>query len=110
MVGGGLIRSMGGWSEVKTICLAGIQELADERILGNGGFVEQIIKEATGNIRLQFAGADNKEQIVKVIQKYCNKLGIHIKELQTSGRRRQISLVRKRSEVFLVNNVLTLKS
>lgn len=105
LVGGGLIRSNGGWSEVKAMRLAGIQELADERILGTGDFVEQIIKESEGNIRLQFAGADKKEQIDKVIQKYCNKAGIHIKELQSGGRRRQISLVRKKLIQILVKEI-----
>jgi REP element-mobilizing transposase RayT len=102
LVGGGLIRSMGGWSEVKAMRLAGIHELADDRILGSGEFVEQIIKESEGNVRLQFAGADKKEQIDKVIQQTCNKAGIHIKELQAGGRRRQIALVRKKLIQILV--------
>ena len=37
LVGGGLIRSAGGWSEVKTLRRRGAPELGDERILGSGG-------------------------------------------------------------------------
>ena len=34
MVGGGLIRSLGGWSVVKSLRKSGIFEKGDERILG----------------------------------------------------------------------------
>jgi putative transposase len=42
--GGGLIRSLGGWSAVKA--LGGMSERikGDERILGDGGFVEEVLK------------------------------------------------------------------
>ena len=46
LVGGGLIRSLGGWSNVISMRRHGDRDLSDERILGNGDFVEQIIKEA----------------------------------------------------------------
>ena len=38
MVGGGLIRSLGGWSPVKTRRRPGEREFSDARILGNGKF------------------------------------------------------------------------
>jgi putative transposase len=42
-VGGGLIRSLGGWSVVKS--LGGMSERikGDERILGDGSFVEEVL-------------------------------------------------------------------
>ena len=44
LVGGGLIRSLGGWSAVRA--LRGMSERikGDERILGDGGFVEDVLK------------------------------------------------------------------
>ena len=39
LVGGGLIRSMGGWSEVVSMRRLGIKERTDERILGTGDIV-----------------------------------------------------------------------
>ncbi len=45
LVGGGLIRSLGGWSEVKKIRLKGIDRLkGDERILGDSEFVQSILR------------------------------------------------------------------
>jgi putative transposase len=45
LVGGGLVRSAGGWSQVKALRRIGGREKSDERILGSGGFVEQILSD-----------------------------------------------------------------
>ena len=47
LVGGGLIRSLGGWAEVKKLRLKGQDRMkGDERILGDGDFVMEILSEA----------------------------------------------------------------
>ncbi len=46
MVGGGLIRSQGGWSAVNALRRLGVREKSDERILGSGKFVEQLIQQS----------------------------------------------------------------
>jgi len=47
LVGGGLIWSLGGWSEVKKMRLKGQDRMkGDERILGDGDFVMDILTEA----------------------------------------------------------------
>lgn len=47
MVGGGLIRSLGGWSEARKLRLKGQDRMkGDERILGDGDFVMDILSEA----------------------------------------------------------------
>jgi putative transposase len=46
LVGGGLIRSAGGWSAVKALRKAGAVQKGDERILGDGDFVESVLSEA----------------------------------------------------------------
>jgi putative transposase len=46
LTGGGLIRSVGGWSAVKTLRKAGALQKGDERILGDGEFVEEVLSEA----------------------------------------------------------------
>ncbi len=40
LVGGGLIRSGGGWAAVRMLCKAEKFHKSDERILGDGDFVE----------------------------------------------------------------------
>ncbi len=42
LTGGGLIRSSGGWTAVKAMRRAQIFQKADERLLGNGDFVNKV--------------------------------------------------------------------
>lgn len=53
LVGGGLIRSQGGWSAVKAMRRSGEEENGDERIFGSGEFVEQLLAEAEAKIKRQ---------------------------------------------------------
>jgi len=45
LIGGGLLRSAGGWTGLKDFRKAGIRVKGDERILGAGDFVETALKE-----------------------------------------------------------------
>src|SRR3990167_4570853 len=45
LVGGGLIRSLGGWSQVLSLRRKGGRVASDERILGSGEFIEQLLNE-----------------------------------------------------------------
>ncbi|MBI5591986.1 MAG: transposase [Deltaproteobacteria bacterium] len=62
LVGGGLIRSSGGWAAVKALQKAGIFQKNDERILGDGEFVEKVLSFANEKMersyRLQVQGVD----------------------------------------------------
>lgn len=46
LTGGGLIRSAGGWSTVKSLRKIGALQKGDERILGDGEFVENVLLQA----------------------------------------------------------------
>jgi REP element-mobilizing transposase RayT len=46
LVGGGLIRSVGGWTAVKALRKANAFQKGDERILGDGDFVQSVLLEA----------------------------------------------------------------
>jgi REP element-mobilizing transposase RayT len=50
LTGGGLIRSLGGWSEVRSLALkAGEHMKSDERILGDPDFVSDVLSQANEN-------------------------------------------------------------
>jgi hypothetical protein len=50
LLGGGLVRSAGGWSVVKAM-RRGLERIkGDERILGEGDFVETVLKAAQENL------------------------------------------------------------
>jgi len=61
LVGGGLIRSLGGWSNVISMRRHGDRALSDERILGTGAFVEQILNEADDLVKRQVPESSQKK-------------------------------------------------
>ena len=46
LVGGGLIRSVGGWSALKDLRESNTRVISDERILGSSEFTESVLKKA----------------------------------------------------------------
>lgn len=102
LVGGGLIRSMGGWSQVLSMRKSGTKEMSDDRILGSGDFVAQIIRQADEAVEWQFANLISKDQIEQVIVSACTEAGIDVNELKGGSRRAVVSDVRRRLTVQLI--------
>ena len=46
LVGGGLIRSLGGWAQVLSLRRKGTRVASDARMLGSGEFIERLLSEA----------------------------------------------------------------
>ena len=55
LVGGGLIRSAGGWSVVKAFRRSEQRVKSDERLPGDGDFVECILKEAREDLERRYS-------------------------------------------------------
>jgi len=95
LVGGGLIRSMGGWSEVLASRRRGERQVADQRILGDGDFVKKVISGLDDivkkNLRLSGQRIDMKALAEKVSEKYNVSIG----ELRAGGRRRSVVKARR---------------
>lgn len=102
LVGGGLIRSMGGWSQVKSMRFLGMRESSDERILGSGEFVDDLLKDVDKNVKHQFLGQDRLKKVEQFISEVCNKENINIKELKFGSRRGTISKIRSNLAISLV--------
>jgi REP element-mobilizing transposase RayT len=94
LTGGGLIRSKGGWSQVLSARRSGRKEEFDERILGNGDFVNAILKEAEQKTIRQLKLRRSGKTIDKIIEEACKKERISANELKGGGRRRKVSALR----------------
>ncbi len=46
LTGGGLIRSLGGWTEARDALKGGVHIMSDERILGDSDFVDSVISQS----------------------------------------------------------------
>jgi len=105
LVGGGLVRSLGGWSQVKSLRSRGERVWADERILGTGEFVERIIQEADEGIRRQLALASRLEEARAYIVKACQEEGVSLQQLRTGGQRGVVSRCRSQIAHHLVEGL-----
>jgi len=90
LVGGGLIRSMGGWEAVKKLRRSGQDRMkGDVRILGEGAFVEQVLAKAdeqfTRRHELERRGYD----LDKVEQKVCTACRIVLEDVRKPGREKR---------------------
>ena len=94
LVGGGLIRSVGGWSEVLSLCRAKERVFTDERILGSGDFVETILREADERLKHQFGRNKDQKEVAALIDQMCEEEQINVKELRMGSRRGRISQIR----------------
>ena len=94
LTGGGLIRSQGGWSQVLSMRRRGQNEEFDQRILGGGEFVNQILKEAEERYVRQQKHKRAGKTIQKIIDVECRRRGINPLELRGGGRRRKVSETR----------------
>jgi REP element-mobilizing transposase RayT len=69
LTGGGLIRSMGGWSIVKAMRYSGNKEESDARILGSGEFVSELIKRAEEKVKYQLSAVELQKIITAEIER-----------------------------------------
>lgn len=93
LVGGGLVRSLGGWSKV--LSLKGRERYkSDERILGNSHFVQEVLKEADERLRRQLKTIASGKTIDNIIDEECSKGNINPNELRNRAVRKHITLCR----------------
>ncbi|MDA8141705.1 MAG: transposase [Desulfobacteraceae bacterium] len=95
LTGGGLVRSAGGWSAVSAMRKADSHMKSDERILGDGDFVAQILAQANEALEkkyeLKAAGID----IGYIAQRVAHLLDMPVEEVWLEGRYQK--LVKARS-------------
>ena len=105
LVGGGLIRSLGGWAEVRAIRQRGERVLTDPRILGTGPFVERLL--AAGDARQARLPARAKQwrEVQALIRRRCRAARVGLTDLHQGSRRRRIAAVRGALAVHLVTQV-----
>ena len=64
LIGGGLIRSHGGWANVKAMRRANIYEKTDERILGDGDFVQKVLEKAEEMYSPEVFGRSSSDRVI----------------------------------------------
>ena len=96
LTGGGLIRSIGGWSEVKSLRKRGQKQFSDERILGSGEFVREILDEVEETVKERLPAVSIEMEAKERLQRACEAAGIMTQALQGGCRMRECSELRKK--------------
>ena len=95
LVGGGLIRSLGSWAEVLSLRRRGGKQAYDQRILGDGEFVDTVLSEideiGKQNVRL----APKIMGVSSLAKRVCEVRKISIGELRSGSRRQEIVEARR---------------
>ena len=89
LIGGGLLRSQGGWEGVKALRRSGEYQKGDERILGDGDFVDEVLSQAEEHFeqkyRLQVEGYD----LDRLIERVGELLGVTPEDIMERGKGRR---------------------
>ena len=89
LAGGGLIRSAGGWSIVKGLRKASARMKGDERILGDGDFVEKVLKGAGEELERKYKFEAQGYDFDWVVRYVAQLLGMEPPDVLARGKHRQ---------------------
>jgi REP element-mobilizing transposase RayT len=105
LIGGGLVRSLGGWAAVKSARRRDIKEKGDERILGSGNFVEKLIGEAERKVKHQFTPSELLEKAKEAMNAYCQQHDIEIDLIRSGSRAGRVPKCRAELAIKLVTDM-----
>ena len=89
LVGGGLIRSAGGWSVVKALRKSAARIKGDERVLGDGDFVEKVLNEARESLDRKYTLEAQGYDFDWLVKHVAKLLDIEPKDVLARGKYKQ---------------------
>jgi REP element-mobilizing transposase RayT len=82
LVGGGLIRSLGGWSQVVSFRRKGMQSAHDDRILGSSDFVSGLLREAEGKEKETLRLSSKRSSLDSMAREIIKREGVEERALR----------------------------
>lgn len=95
LVGGGLIRSVGGWSEVLALRSRKEKHAFDSRVLGDSDFVQEIKSGLDDMVKKNLRVSGQRIDLEALCDRVCKKKGVSLKELISGSRRRELVNARR---------------
>ena len=95
LTGGGLLRSIGGWSALKSMRRMKIHVKGDERILGDSDFVEKVLNQASEQMERRYGLKAEGWTLPKITNRVAEIFGIEKEQIVMPGK--QPDRVRARS-------------
>ena len=90
LTGGGLLRSAGGWEGVKALREEKIHQRNDERMLGDGDFVERVLASAEEAMERRYALLARGVDLSFIASRVSAMLGVKSEDVWTQGKSRRI--------------------
>jgi len=87
LIGGGLIRSAGGWDRVVKLRKQDLFMKSDERILGDGDFVEEVLKEADDRLHRRYSMKAKGIDFDRVVQQVAHVLKLKPADVLKRGKK-----------------------
>jgi len=90
LTGGGLIRSLGGWAEVRKYVLKGQEHIkSDERILGESDFVADILSQADEKFERKYELKRLGHDLDQVAARVAEIYGIEVEDIFLKGKQQK---------------------
>jgi putative transposase len=89
LTGGGLIRSLGGWGEVKAQRRQKEYMKGDERVLGDSDYVEEVLRAANENLQRAYQLKTLGLDVDQVAQRVADLLGLPVEAVWAAGKHRK---------------------
>jgi putative transposase len=106
LVGGGLLRSVGGWSVLKGARGEELRLMGDERILGSSEFVENALKQAEEDYERKSVAVVKGPGLNTLVDRVSRYFGIAPEKLEGSSKQRDISRARSLLCYLAVNRLM----
>jgi len=106
LVGGGLVRSRGGWEEVRRSVREEPMK-GDQRILGDTSFVTDLLARAEDRMTRRYEMKQSGIDIATIEKRVCQLFEMHPKDLYTRGRRKKLVEARSVFCFFAVTELET---
>jgi len=95
LVGGGLIRSLGGWSQVLSLRRKGTKVAFDERVLGGDDFIERLLSEAEEREKETLRISRKVPDLLTLAKRIMEGEEIEETELRSGTRKREVVRARR---------------
>ena len=94
LTGGGLVRSLGGWTAFRALRGGSMRIKGDERILGDSDFVEAVLREADEQLERRYQLKTRGFDLERVAERVAQVLDIPLEIVWEKSRRPQVAVAR----------------
>jgi hypothetical protein len=90
LTGGGLLRSIGGWTALKMLRRDSVMSKGDERVLGDSDFVEMVLREADEQLERKYRLKAKGFTIERIAERVAQLMDLPVELIWEKSRRPKI--------------------